>query len=56
MDAVATFTSYELMDYSEFIVYTVILGMEALARPELRDKVINDYSHCLVSNCMNDFR
>ena len=40
MDAVATFTSYELMDYSEFIAYTVILSMEALARPQLRDKVV----------------
>lgn len=28
------------MDYSDFIAYTVILGMEALARPQLRDKVV----------------
>lgn len=28
------------MDYSDFIIYTVILGMEALARPDLRDKVV----------------
>ncbi|XP_067932232.1 26S proteasome non-ATPase regulatory subunit 6-like [Watersipora subatra] len=40
LDAVATFTSYELMDYSEFIVYTIILGMEALTRPVLREKVV----------------
>lgn len=39
LDAVATFTSYELMDYKEFIVYSVILAMEALERPKLRDKV-----------------
>lgn len=40
MDAVATFTSYELMDYSDFIVYTVVLSMEALGRPQLREKVV----------------
>lgn len=39
MDAVATFTSYELMNYKDFIEYAVILSMEALSRPELRDKV-----------------
>lgn len=39
LDAVATFTSYELMNYKDFIEYAVILSMEALHRPDLRDKV-----------------
>lgn len=39
LDAVATFTSYELMDYKEFIAYTVLTAIIALKRPELREKV-----------------
>jgi 26S proteasome regulatory subunit N7 len=39
LDAVATFTSYEIMDYSTFVVYTVFCTVLALPRPELRDKV-----------------
>lgn len=40
LDTVSTFTSYELMDYSTFVRYTVYVAMIALPRNELRDKVI----------------
>uniref|UniRef100_A0A5K3EF25 26S proteasome non-ATPase regulatory subunit 6 n=1 Tax=Mesocestoides corti TaxID=53468 RepID=A0A5K3EF25_MESCO len=40
LDAVATFTSYELMDYKSFIIYTVLTSMIALKRQDLRSKVI----------------
>jgi len=39
-DTISTFTSYELMDYVEFVKYTVILGMISLPRNELREKII----------------
>ena len=39
LDTVATFTSYELMDYPAFVTYTVICSMIALERPDLREKV-----------------
>lgn len=39
LDAVATFTSYELMDYKNFIVYTVLTAMISLKRQDLRSKV-----------------
>ena len=39
LDTVATFTSYELMDYNTFVIYTIFATMLALPRPELRDKV-----------------
>jgi len=40
LDTVATFTSYELMDYKQFVIYTVYCSMIALGRPQLREKVI----------------
>ncbi|ESN93411.1 hypothetical protein HELRODRAFT_103503 [Helobdella robusta] len=40
LDTVATFTSYELMDYKTFVTYTVFCCMIALARPQQREKVI----------------
>ncbi|CAF0802718.1 unnamed protein product [Rotaria sp. Silwood1] len=40
LDTVATFTSYELMDYQTFVTYTVICSLVALERPKLREKVI----------------
>lgn len=46
LDAVATFTSYELMDYKRFIIYTVMASMIALKRPDLREKVCYKF-HCL---------
>ncbi len=39
LDTVATFTSYELMDYKSFVKYTVLCSMIALERPVLREKV-----------------
>ena len=39
LDTVATFTSYELMDYKRFVSYTVLCSMIALERPKLREKV-----------------
>lgn len=40
LDTVSTFTSYELMEYSTFVRYTVYMGMIALPRNQLRDKVL----------------
>ncbi len=39
LDTVATFTSYELMDYNTFVIYTIFSTMLALSRPDLRQKV-----------------
>lgn len=38
LETVATFTSYELMDYQKFVTYTVICCLFALERPKLREK------------------
>jgi len=40
LDAVSTFTSYELMSYEDFVVYTVIVSVAALPRNDLRSKVV----------------
>ncbi|XP_072027586.1 26S proteasome non-ATPase regulatory subunit 6-like [Amphiura filiformis] len=40
LDTVSTFTSYELMEYQNFVTYTVITSMIALERTELRKKVV----------------
>jgi len=40
LETVSTFTSYELMDYKKFVVYTVYAGMIALDRGELLEKVV----------------
>lgn len=40
LDTVATFTSYELMDYQSFVTYTVLCSIIALERPKLREKVV----------------
>lgn len=39
LDTVATFTSYELMDYETFVIYTIFCTVVALSRTDLRDKV-----------------
>lgn len=41
LDTVATFTSYELMDYQTFVTYTVICCLLSLERPKLREKGIH---------------
>lgn len=38
LETVATFTSYELMDYQKFVTYTVLCCSLALERPKLREK------------------
>ena len=40
LEAVATFTSYELMDYKTLIIYTVLTSIMSLTRSQLREKVI----------------
>lgn len=40
LDAVSTFTSYELMNYEQLIFYTVVSAMLSLDRNDLRAKVI----------------
>jgi len=40
LETISTFTSYELMDYIDFVKYTVIVSMFALPRNDLKDKVI----------------
>jgi 26S proteasome regulatory subunit N7 len=40
LDSVSTFTSYELMDYNTFIVYTVVCCMISLPRVDLKNKVV----------------
>jgi len=40
LDTISTFTSYELMDYVQFVKYTVIVSMIALPRNELREKIL----------------
>jgi len=40
LDTIATFTSYELMDYKQFVTYTVLCCIIALERTKLREKVI----------------
>ena len=39
LDTVATFTSYELMNYDTFVIYTIFCTMVALPRPDLKSKV-----------------
>lgn len=40
LDTISTFTSYELMDYSKFVWYTVVVCTLVLPRNELRSKVM----------------
>ena len=40
LETISTFTSYELMDYTQFVTYTVYMGIIALDRRELLEKVI----------------
>lgn len=41
LNVMPTFTASELVDFKEFIFYTVILTMVALDRPTLREKLVN---------------
>ena len=40
LETVSTFTSYELMSYTEFVTYTVVMSMFALDRKDLLEKVV----------------
>lgn len=40
LDTISTFTSYELMEYVQFVKYTVYVCMIALPRTDLREKVV----------------
>lgn len=39
LETIATFTSYELMDYKRFVTYCVLCCVVSLKRPELHEKV-----------------
>ena len=39
LETVSTFTSYELMSYTDFVTYTVLVGVIALDRSQLLEKV-----------------
>ncbi|KAJ3344312.1 26S proteasome non-ATPase regulatory subunit 6 [Gonapodya sp. JEL0774] len=41
LDSLATFTSTELMDYKDFVRYTVLAAALTLKRPDIKKKVIN---------------
>merc|ERR1719445_2613985 len=40
LETISTFTSYELMDYSQFVKYAVYASMIALERRQLHEKVV----------------
>jgi len=40
LETISTFTSYELMDYIDFVKYTVLVAMIALPRNEIRQKIL----------------
>jgi 26S proteasome regulatory subunit N7 len=41
LDSVSTFTCSELLDYKEFVFYTVVTAMVSLDRGMIRKNVIN---------------
>ncbi|EGF80192.1 hypothetical protein BATDEDRAFT_35114 [Batrachochytrium dendrobatidis JAM81] len=41
LDSLATFTSTELMEYKEFVRYTILTAALTLQRPEFKSKVVN---------------
>jgi len=56
LDTVATFTSYELMEYKSFVAYTVLCAMIALERPDLRSKVTKGSEILEVLHSLPDVR
>ena len=56
LDTVATFTSYEVMGYKEFVSYTVLCSMIALERPELRNKVVKGSEILEILHGLSDVR
>ncbi|KAJ3045574.1 26S proteasome non-ATPase regulatory subunit 6 [Rhizophlyctis rosea] len=41
LETLATFTSTELMEYKDFVKYTVLTGALTLSRPDFKSKVLN---------------
>ncbi len=41
LDSLATFTSTEMLDYKDFVNYTVLVASFTLSRPEFKSKVLN---------------
>merc|ERR1712156_231323 len=56
LETVSTFTSYELMDYSQFVKYAVYASMIALERRQLHEKVVKDYMDQELSRYIADGR
>ncbi|ELU15978.1 hypothetical protein CAPTEDRAFT_152596 [Capitella teleta] len=56
LDTIATFTSYELMDYQQFVAYTVFCCMIALDRPVLREKVVRGAEILEVLHSLTDVK
>nr|SVE78408.1 EOG090X0ARF [Daphnia lumholtzi] len=56
LDTVSTFTSYELMEYSTFVRYTVYMGMIALPRNQLRDKIVRGSEILEVLHSLSDVK
>ncbi|PRW60726.1 26S proteasome non-ATPase regulatory subunit 6-like protein [Chlorella sorokiniana] len=56
LDAIATFTSGELMPYERCIFYTVVLAVVALDRPTLKSKVIDSPEVLSVIDSLPDLR
>lgn len=56
LDTIATFTSYELMDYKHFVTYTVLCCIIALERTQLREKVVKGSEILEVLHSLPDIR
>jgi len=56
LDTIATFTSYELMDYQHFVTYTVLCCIIALERTQLREKVVKGSEILEVLHSLPDIR
>lgn len=56
LDTISTFTSYELMDYTRFVGYTVLVCMIALPRNDLRTKVVKGSEIQEVLHSADDLR
>merc|ERR1711976_178090 len=56
LDTIATFTSYELMEYKQFVTYPVYCSMIALDRPVLSDKGVKGSEILEVLYALKDVR
>ncbi|TIA94171.1 hypothetical protein E3P81_00423 [Wallemia ichthyophaga] len=60
LDTLSTFTSYELLEYDEFIIYTVIVSLLTLDRVQLKQRIIESpevvglmHNNALIKNLAN---